>query len=86
MIARGNEAEPLVAYVYGENPPDFSAIAAMGFEIVCLDTRAAWYTVTLLDEAKRHGLVPVAHPMSFAPSRRRFQNGDTPRRSLSGSQ
>jgi hypothetical protein len=65
MIARRNEAEPLIAYVYGEHSPDFQAIAAMGFEVVCLDTRAAWYTVTLLEEAKRHGLLAVAHPMSF---------------------
>jgi hypothetical protein len=65
MIARSNEAEPLVAYVYGETAPDFSAIAAMGFEVVCLDTHAAWYTVTMLDEAKRHGLLAVAHPMAY---------------------
>jgi hypothetical protein len=67
MIARSHEAEPLIAYVYGPTSPDFYTIAAMGFDIVCLDTRAPWYTPAMLEEAKRFGLSAVAHPMSFAP-------------------
>ena len=27
MIARSNEAEPLIAFVYGNTPPDLDAIA-----------------------------------------------------------
>jgi hypothetical protein len=65
MIARSNEAEPLVAYVYGSTPPDFAAIAAMGFDVVCLDAQACWYSVNMIEEAKQYGLIAVAHPMSF---------------------
>ncbi len=71
MIARSNEAEPLVAYIYGATRPDFAAIAAMGFDIVCLDVNATWYTVKMIAEAESHGLMAVAHPMSFAPVSRR---------------
>ena len=67
MIARRNEAEPFIAYVYGATSPDFGAIAAMGFDIVCLDTRAPWYTPGMIEEAKKHDLIAVAHPMSFSP-------------------
>jgi hypothetical protein len=71
MIARSNEAEPLVAYVYGPTAPDFAAIAAMGFDVVCLDICATWYTVKMIEEAESHGLIAVAHPMSFPPVNRR---------------
>ena len=69
MVAGRNEAEPLIGYVYGSTPPDFAAMAAMGFEVVCLDTRAPWYTPAMIDEALQHGLAAVAHPMSWEPAR-----------------
>ena len=65
MVARSHEAEPLVAYVYGETPPDFGALAAMGFDAVCLDSNAAWFRESMIVDAEREGLFAVAHPMSF---------------------
>lgn len=69
MIARGNEADPLIAYAYGDTPPDFVAIAAMGFEAVCIDSRARWYRSSMIGEAERLGLLAVAHAMSFVTTR-----------------
>jgi hypothetical protein len=65
MVARSHESEPLVAYVYGDNPPDFGALAAMGFDAVCLDSNAGWFRESMIAEAEREGLLAVAHPMSF---------------------
>lgn len=54
---------PLVAYVYGDTPPDFEAIAAFGFTIVCLDSAARWYSERTISEAKAHGLMAIAFRM-----------------------
>ena len=59
-------AQPLIAYVYGEVPPDFAAIAACGFTVVCLDSSASWFDETTLARAKAHDLVPVAFRMGYA--------------------
>ena len=64
MIARSNEADPLIAYVYGETPPDLDAIAATGFDVVCLDSRAPWYRPSLITKAAQRGMLAVAHPMA----------------------
>ena len=56
-------AEPLIAYVYGDVPPDFAAIAACGFTVVLLDSSAPWFGETTLAEAKAHGLTAVAFRM-----------------------
>ena len=56
--------ERLIAYVYGDTPPDFAAIAASGFEVVCLDSLAPWFNETTV--AAAHGLIAVGHPMSYA--------------------
>lgn len=69
MVARSHEAEPLVAYVYGETVPDFGALAAMGFDAVCLDSNAAWFRESMITDAEREGLLAVAHPMSFVGRR-----------------
>jgi hypothetical protein len=58
--------EVLIAYVYGETPPDFGAIAAFGFTIICLDTSAPWFRDQMIAEAKAHGLTPVAFRMAYA--------------------
>ena len=58
-------AGPLIAYVYGDAPPDFAAIAACGFEVVCVDTRARWFGESTLVQARAHGLRAVAFPMSY---------------------
>ena len=58
-------SEPVIAYVYGETPPDFAAIAAAGFDVVVMDTSAAWYTPERIREANAHGLMAFAHPMSY---------------------
>ena len=59
--------EPLVAYVYGDAPTDFAAIAAAGFEVVCLDSRAPWFDETVITRAKAHGLMAVGFPMAYGP-------------------
>lgn len=55
--------EPLVAYVYGDTPPDFAALSAAGFEVVALDSRAPWYTAEMAREAARHGVQAIGFPM-----------------------
>lgn len=57
--------EPLVAYVYGETAPDFAAIAACGFTVVCVDTAASWCTDAAVAAAKRAGLTVVPFRMSY---------------------
>ena len=59
-------SQPLIAYVYGQVPPDFAAIAACGFTIVCLDSSASWFSEATIVAAKAHELVPVAFRMSYA--------------------
>jgi hypothetical protein len=67
QLARSIDAsEPLIAYVYGEVPPDFAAIAACGFTVVCLDSSASWFGRTTVAEAEAHGLVGVAFRMSYS--------------------
>ena len=58
--------ETLIAYVYGDTPPDFEAIAAFGFDIVCLDSRARWFSEQTVGDAKKHGLMAFAFQMSYA--------------------
>jgi hypothetical protein len=58
--------EPLVAYVYGDTPPDFAAIAASGFAVVCLDSLAPWFNEATIASARAHGLMAAGHPMSHA--------------------
>jgi hypothetical protein len=58
--------EPLIAYVYGETPPDFAAIAAFGFTIVCLDSAASWCTDAAIAAARAEGLTVVPFRMSYA--------------------
>ena len=58
--------EPLIAYVYGDTPPDFEAIAAFGFDVVCLDNGAPWFSEAVVAEARRHGLVTFAFRMGYA--------------------
>jgi hypothetical protein len=58
-------SEPLIAYVYGEAPPDFSAIAACGFTVVCLDSSASWFSDSTVADAKAHDLVAVPFRMSY---------------------
>jgi hypothetical protein len=58
--------EPLIAYVYGDTPPDFEAIAAFGFDVVCLDSGAPWYSECVVADARRHGLVTFAFRMGYA--------------------
>jgi hypothetical protein len=58
-------SQPLIAYVYGEAPPDFAAIAACGFTVVCLDSAASWFDDTTVAEAKAHDLVPVPFKMGY---------------------
>jgi hypothetical protein len=57
--------EPLIAYVYGDTPPDFEAIAAFGFDIVCLDSGAPWYSEDAVNGARRNGLTPFAFRMGY---------------------
>jgi hypothetical protein len=59
-------SQPLIAYVYGEVPPDFAAIAACGFTVVCLDISASWFNDTTVAAAKAHDLIAVAFRMSYA--------------------
>lgn len=58
--------EPLIAYVYGDTPPDFEAIAAFGFDVVCLDNGAPWFSEAVVADARRHGLVTFAFRMGYA--------------------
>ena len=58
--------EPLIAYVYGDTPPDFEAIAAFGFDVVCLDSSAPWFSDATVGAAKKYGLTPVAFRMGYA--------------------
>ncbi|HTJ23945.1 MAG TPA: hypothetical protein VL383_16185 [Gemmatimonadaceae bacterium] len=58
-------SEPEIAYVYGEAPPDFAAIAASGFDIVVMDNTAAWYNANTIAEARSHGLKAFAFRMSY---------------------
>ena len=57
--------EPLIAYVYGDTPPDFAAIAAFGFDVVCLDSGARWYSEATLADAREHGLTAYAFRMGY---------------------
>ena len=57
-------AEPLVAHVYGDVPPDFAAIAACGFTVVLLDSSAPWFSDSAVAEARAHDLTAVAFRMS----------------------
>ena len=59
-------AEPVIAYVYGDDtPPDFASLAAFGFEIVCLDSTAPWFNETLVAAAAREGLSAFAFSMRY---------------------
>lgn len=58
--------EPLIAYVYGDTPPDFAAIAAFGFDVVCLDSGAPWYSECIIADAQAHGLTAFAFRMGYA--------------------
>lgn len=58
-------SEPLIAYVYGDTPPDFEAIAAFGFDVVCLDSGARWFNDRLVAEARKHGLMTFAFRMGY---------------------
>lgn len=57
--------EPLIAYVYGDTPPDFAAIAAFGFDVVCLDSGARWYCEATVAEARKYGLTLFAFRMGY---------------------
>jgi hypothetical protein len=65
--------EPLIAYVHGDDtPPDFAALAAAGFEVVCLDRLAPWFSESMIRDAKAHGLLAVGFPMAYrAPAEKR---------------
>jgi hypothetical protein len=56
-------SDPLIAYIYGDTPPDFEAVAAFGFSIVCLDSTAPWFSERTIAEAKVHGLMAIAFRM-----------------------
>jgi len=66
--AASDASEPLIAYVYGDTPPDFAAIAAFGFEFVCLDSTAPWFNESLVPEAGRAGLSAFAFSMRYLGS------------------
>lgn len=57
--------EPLVAHVFGDVPPDFAAIAACGFRIVCLDSTAPWFRDHMLERARDEGMLAFAFPMRY---------------------
>ena len=57
--------EPLIAYIYGDTPPDFAAIAAFGFDVVCLDSRASWFDEKIVAKAQGEGLTAVVFPMGY---------------------
>lgn len=70
MTVEPSPNDPLIAYVYGDAaPPDFGALAAMGFQAVCLDSSAPWFRPAMIAAAEVHGLLAVAHPMAYAPRR-----------------
>jgi len=59
-------AEPLIAYVYGDDvAPDFAALAACGFSIVCLDKGAPWFRDEMVAEARDNGLTAIAFEMKY---------------------
>ena len=58
-----NSPEPLIAYVSGETAPDFEAVAAFGFTVVCLDTAAPWFSERMVSDARAHGLMAIAFRM-----------------------
>ena len=60
------ESEPLIAYVYGDEvAPDFAALAACGFTIVCLDSSAPWFREEMIAEAGAAGLTATAFAMKY---------------------
>jgi hypothetical protein len=70
-------AEHMVAYVFGDTPPDFAAIAAAGFDLVALDRNAPWFNESMIARATANGLVGVSFSMSHRPLRpTRFWRGD----------
>ena len=59
-------SEPLIAYVYGDDvAPEFAALAACGFTIVCLDKSAPWFREKMIAEARRQGLTAIAFEMKY---------------------
>lgn len=58
--------EPTVAYIFGDQPPELDAVAAMGFDAVAFDSRAPWYCPDLLRQASRNGLRAFAFPMGLS--------------------
>ena len=58
-------SNPLIAYVYGDTPPDFAAIVAFGFDVVCLDSSAPWFNEHTVADAREHGLMAVAFRMGY---------------------
>ena len=59
-------SEPLIAYVYGDDvAPDFAALGACGFTIVCLDKSAPWFREEMIAEARRQGLTAIAFEMKY---------------------
>ena len=58
--------EPLIAYIYGDTPPDFEAVAAFGFTVVCLDSGAPWFSERVVANAKARGLIAIAFRMGHA--------------------
>lgn len=73
-----DDDEMLVAYVYGETPPDFAAIVACGFEVVGLDRLAPWFGPEVVEAAKAHGLLVAAWPMSYVPMLPRMTQPESP--------
>jgi hypothetical protein len=59
------DSEPLIAYIFGDTPPDFAAIAAFGFDVVCLDSAAPWFTEHTILHARRYGMLAVAFRMGY---------------------
>lgn len=78
---RGCESHPddemLVAYVYGDTPPDFAAIAACGFEVVGLDRLAPWFGPEVIEAAKAQGLLVAAWPMAYVPTLPRMSHSES---------
>ena len=65
LDAANDSPEPRIAYVYGETPPDFAALAACGFDVVCLDRSASWCNDRAIADARSHGLRPVVFRMGY---------------------
>lgn len=63
---RNAAPESLIAYISGGTPPDFEAVAAFGFTIVCLDSAAPWFSERTVADAKAHGLMAIAFRMGHA--------------------